>query len=98
MEKKKRLIDANALIAEYDRAHIGEPGNARKLMEDAPTVDAVEVVRCGACKDWLEIAETGGAGYCCHPCWVIAGEQPPIVQFADFCSYGERKDNGTEKE
>ena len=44
MENIKRLIDANALIAEYDRVHIGPPGGARKLMEDAPTVDAVEVV------------------------------------------------------
>lgn len=42
---EKRLIDANALIAEYDRVHIGPAGGARKLMEDAPTVDAVEV-RC----------------------------------------------------
>ena len=38
------LISRKALIAEYDRVHIGEPGGARKLMEDAPTVDAVEVV------------------------------------------------------
>ena len=45
-----RLIDADALIEEYDRIHIGEPGKARKLMEDAPTVDAVEVVRCKDCK------------------------------------------------
>ena len=44
MANEKRLIDANALIAEYDRVHIGEPGGARKLMEDAPTVQAVEVV------------------------------------------------------
>ena len=44
MENEKRLIDANALLAEYDRVHIGEPGKARKLIEDAPTVDAVEVV------------------------------------------------------
>ena len=44
MANEKRLIDANALIAEYDRVHIGAPGGARKLMEDAPTVDAVEVV------------------------------------------------------
>ena len=44
MANEKRLIDANALIAEYDRVHIGEPGKARKLIEDAPTVDAVEVV------------------------------------------------------
>ena len=49
MANEKRLIDANALIAEYDRVHIGEPGKARKLMEDAPTIDAVEVVRCKDC-------------------------------------------------
>ena len=34
-----RLIDADALIAEYDRVHVGEPGNARKLMQDAPTIE-----------------------------------------------------------
>ena len=44
-----RLIDANALITEYDRVHIGEPGKARKLIEDAPTVDAVQVVHCKGC-------------------------------------------------
>ena len=48
--KKVRLIDANALLAEYDRVHIGEPGKARKLMEDAPTVDAVPVADIEA---WL---------------------------------------------
>lgn len=40
----KRLIDADALLAEYDRVHIGEPGKARKLIAEMPTVDAVEVV------------------------------------------------------
>lgn len=34
-----RLIDADALLAEYDRQHEGEPGKARKLIEDAPTID-----------------------------------------------------------
>ena len=59
---EKRLIDANALIAEYDRAHIGEPGKARKLMEDAHTVDAVEVVHA----EWLY---DGGSGkYFCSAC------------------------------
>jgi len=37
------LISRKALLAEYDRQHEGEPGKARKLIEDAPTVDAVEV-------------------------------------------------------
>ena len=39
--EKLDVIDRKALIAEYDRVHIGEPGMARKLIEDAPTVDAV---------------------------------------------------------
>ena len=33
------LISRAALIAEYDRVHIGPPGGARKLMEDAPAVN-----------------------------------------------------------
>ena len=33
-----RLIDKDALLAEYDRVHIGEAGKARKLIEDAPEV------------------------------------------------------------
>lgn len=60
-----RLIDADALLAEYDRQHKGEPGKARKLIEDAPTIDrptrsqfkrmAVQlgyepVVRCKDCR------------------------------------------------
>ena len=40
------LIDRDALIAEYDRVHVGAPGGARKLMVDAPRVDA-ELVRRG---------------------------------------------------
>lgn len=37
--KSMRLIDKDALIAEYDRVHVGEPGNARKLIENAPTIE-----------------------------------------------------------
>ena len=36
------LINREALIAEYDRVHIGEPGVARTLMVDAPAVDVDE--------------------------------------------------------
>ena len=72
-----RLIDVDALIAEYDRVHIGEPGKARKLMEDAPTIDAVPVVRCKDCRHsilpelmtaectyWHEVV--GINGFCHH--------------------------------
>ena len=34
-----RYIDVDALIAEYDRVHVGPAGGARKLMVDAPTAD-----------------------------------------------------------
>lgn len=33
------LIDRDAIIAEYDRVHVGAPGGARKLMQDAPAVN-----------------------------------------------------------
>ena len=48
-----RLIDADALLAEYDRQHEGEPGKARKLIEDAPTVDAVPVSELLSLRDNL---------------------------------------------
>ena len=82
MADEKRLIDANALIAEYDRVHIGPPGGARKLMEDAQTVDAVEVVRCVHCKH-LGIKDFV-YGYC-------KNKMCGFVKPDDFCSYGERK-------
>lgn len=83
---QRRLIDANALIEEYDRVHIGEPGKARKLMEDAPTVDAVEVVRCKDCigkSTWFKDAENG-----CEVCGMSG--MYPKGEF-DFCSYGDRR-------
>lgn len=39
MAEHGRLIDADALIAEYDRVHVGAPDGARKLMVDAPTIE-----------------------------------------------------------
>ena len=49
-----RYIDADKLIAEYDRVHIGPPGGARKLMVAAPTAD-VEEVKHG---EWVIKSET----------------------------------------
>ena len=50
------LISRSALIAEYDRVHVGPPGGARKLMEDAPAIDAVEVDRKTA-EECLRVVE-----------------------------------------
>lgn len=89
MENEKRLIDANALIAGYDRVHIGEPGKARKLMEDAPTIDAVEVVRC---KDCIRRYDTDE----CPMCFLSGGLYVECTQDDGFCDLGERKDNETD--
>ena len=77
-----RLIDADELLAEYDRQHEGEPGKARKLIEDAPTIDrptrsqfkrmAVQLgyqkfVHCKDCKYWGN-EETKVATVCEFPC------------------------------
>lgn len=109
-----RLVDADALLAEYDRQHEGEPGKARKLIEDAPTIDrptrsqfkrmAVQlgyevVIHCGDCKHSsppsMQVQLYGKPGVrTCHnkkaPC------NRRNVFLDDFCSYGERKNNGDE--
>ena len=94
-----RLIDATALLAEYDRQHEGEPGKARKLIENAPTINRPTrsqfkrmaaqlgyepVVRCKDCKYWQD----NNDGYPHEECRWGRGETPDAN---DFCSYGERK-------
>ena len=37
------LVSRSELLARYDRIHVGAPGAARKLIEEAPAVDAVPV-------------------------------------------------------
>lgn len=51
------LISRAWVLAEYDRQHQGPPGGARKIMEEAPAVDAVPVVRCRDCKHSFENAK-----------------------------------------
>lgn len=53
-----RLIDADALIAEYDRVHVGAPGNARKLINDAPTIEpSVQPEQSDASEFWRKRAD-----------------------------------------
>ncbi len=84
MEKassKKRLIDANALIKEANADGAYGYVDAKQIA-DAPTVDAVEVVRCKDCK-YLMFSD----------CYGECGKDHMwIVSLYDFCSYGERKE------
>ena len=104
MATEKRLIDARYLTSQMYL--ICEACQTENIfidaiideIDNAPDVDAVEVVRCKDCKHWRE--ETGwcyhhshfvdSKGGFCHPWestdWKMLNED-------DFCSYGERKDN-----
>ena len=75
-------IDREALIAEYDRVHIGAPGGARKLMVDAPAADVEEIVRCKNCT--YSAIQNGCDSLYCYFLDIAMGEN-------DFCSYGERR-------
>ena len=72
----KRLIDANALKAEFtgNFHEMWHYTGIRAMIDVAPTVDAVEVVRCKDCK-----MEYG----CRVAQWL--GEN-------GFCSYGEKQE------
>lgn len=54
---------------------------------DAPTVDAVEVVRCKDCKNYWK-----SAGICCFADMPINDSVMP----EDYCSRGERKEDETD--
>ena len=75
-----RPIDGDALLAEYDRLHEGPPGRARKLIEQAPTIEP-EIIRCKDCKHW--ICHDRRCGYWNH------GVKP-----LDWCCYAERRTDG----
>ena len=46
------LISRQALLAEYDRLHVGEPGRARKMIEDAPSAQPDLNEWCTDCKEY----------------------------------------------
>lgn len=89
-----RLIDAEELELQFDVSD--EDIIAKEIIRNAPTVDAVPVVRCRDCIEFEEIGKhptnKGGTpfGHCYH--WQYEqGVSPNEVDGNDFCSYGERK-------
>lgn len=102
MANEKRLIDANELDSKLDAlakkyAKHGRFEAAKDysfvqtVLLTAPTVDAVEVVRCKDCKHYHPRCQSvhwqGKKNMCCRSANVHTKPD-------DFCSYGERKDNG----
>ena len=83
-----RLIDADRALEIVHDQGIAHPNAyhltnyATLVLREAPTVDAVEVVRCRECK-YHEDTSVTEYEHCC-----LIGK---TVRYNDFCSYGERK-------
>lgn len=102
-----RLIDADKLYEELEEIrmdYIDEDSMSSKFAADvietvqdeylrkSPTVDAVEVVRCGKCvfRKCTENAYKVFGWNCTNKLSPCRGR---IVGDSDFCPYGEREDN-----
>ena len=90
-----RLIDANELLKIYEgwipQLILPEDtGDKRgvetciKVLQDAPTIDAVPVIRCKECK-YSAIYQYSGRMYCTNK----SGYGFPNQKPDDFCSYGK---------
>lgn len=80
-----RLIDADKLNARLSRN--GTPYYTVPDIENAPTIDAVPVVRCGNCRyaTWAAWAQK-------YSCGQVRG----LLVFGDhFCAFGRQKDGET---
>lgn len=92
-----RLIDADALLEKMKRTY--RYFDIKFDVEEAPTIDAVPVVRCKNCKQFLEYtreyAQTvDGADGDCYIRLMNDGEkQYAACNYDDFCSYGERNED-----
>lgn len=85
-----RPIDADALIERFKNEdangiNLALDRYALKCINEAPTVDAVEVVRCKHCRKWTNGDDINGT---CN--W--NEYQTLQTRFDDFCSKGERKE------
>ena len=96
MQNEKRLIDANALgngIGVYvaTNAYLNDTaldalGKVAKWLDEAPTVDAVEVVRCKDCEWYRRDCEV-------DMCWCTRWTTEFLIHEENFCSYGKRRTN-----
>ena len=85
MVNEKRLVDANALLEKLKKT--SRYFTVKFDIEEAPTVDAVEVVRCGKCKNFRPYEGEEHKGDCAE----LVGLESCVYE-DDFCSYGERKE------
>lgn len=95
-----RLADVDTIYDEVEKQYKGSTGierncnrNFLNLICDAPTIDAVPVVRCQKCHHCKETVDYKGSGLFCS----IWGRGWHRVQPDDYCSYGQRKEDEHEQ-
>ena len=85
-----RLIDADAFLERMSRTDrfFGVVFD----INDAPTVDAVPVVRCRECKHHRVLL---GRDLCAKNAFMVNGIEAGLKTTGenDYCSYGEREEN-----
>ena len=89
MANEKRLIDADRaeLYDAIGRNAFRDRQDIIDLINNQPTVDAVEVTRC---KDCIRRYDTDE----CPMCFLSKGQYYEFTRDDGFCDRGERKDNG----
>lgn len=99
MANEKRLIDVNKVIGAMQKCLDESPEQKGSVayfafesiiaaLKQEPTVDATEVVRCKDCKHYSDSPYENGDMMCDRwDEWIFPNDD-------DFCSCGERKDNG----
>lgn len=85
-----RLIDADALKERAIRVSTAKDHCYMKAVgtheiDKAPTIDAMEVVRCKDCKYWDKATIRKG--------FLICPASGMEIMADDYCSYGKRKEN-----
>ena len=87
---EKRLVDADAFLEKMKRTN--RYFDVVFDVEEMPTVDAVEVVRCRECQHWKPSGSKAGNSF--SDMEYIGGCE--FTNYyrteSDFCSYGERKE------
>ena len=87
----KRLIDANALmknIGKIPQLRGITYGRMKKAVEETPTIDAVEVVRCKECRNSQKLKTCADQVYC------MVWKSNPRTD--GYCYLGTKMDGGAE--